>query len=134
MGSNSGCDGVHRSATSPARSTTHARLVETIRLIAEETISPEVGSTDTGSMLEVSSLDADRPWVVDLAGDTPATTEIEVCGTVDVIGTLSPDGSILACCWEEDDGRSYRLLGLRSGENVMLDATSAPRMVSIVPD
>lgn len=90
--------------------------------------------SDDGSMLEVSSLDADRLWVVDLAGDTPATTEIEVCGTVDVIGTLSPDGSILSCSWEEDDGRGYRLLGLRSGEEVLLDATSTPRMVSIVPN
>lgn len=89
--------------------------------------------SDDGSMLGVSSFDDDRLWVVDLAEDTPAATEIEVCGTVNVIGTLSPDGSVLSCSWDEDEGRGYRLLGLRSGDDVRLDATDTPRMVSLVP-
>ncbi|MGH1340325.1 MAG: TolB family protein [Nannocystales bacterium] len=91
--------------------------------------------SEDGSTLVTTSLDQSRLWVVDLAGVSPVTTEIDACGDANIYASLAPDGSVLSCSWQDEglEDRGYALLGLTTGEQTMLDATGTPRLLTIVP-
>ncbi len=120
-------------ASSIARAPLEGGVVGPIEVVFE---GPPLGLfsvSEDGSTVAATGLDDDRIWVVDLASEVPVSAEIDGCGDANIFFTLASDGSLLSCAWDDENGGGQRhaILGVRSGERIVLEGAESTRLLTV---